>query len=221
MDHGYYSFPHVPEAQAPSLAPRLAVAVICGAVFLASHLVPWVAPTGSAHFASGPIARPPLTAAASSVPLGSRIAPRAVPFDPLGLSEELAPEEGQRLPPNALTGAVTAAGVLAAAQPSSAATLDVETAVSIRAIAAPVTSLLELLFLARIVLDWFPKVKRNPTEMPWGAVWMPTELVCAPVRKLVPNLNGIDLSPVLWFFFFSLSNELIWSRQGLLMVLTK
>ena len=53
-------------------------------------------------------------------PAGSRTAAvtRAVPFDPIGLAEELVPEEGRRWPRNRLTGAATAAGVLTAALPT-------------------------------------------------------------------------------------------------------
>jgi YggT family protein len=122
--------------------------------------------------------------------------------------------------PAAALGA-SAATALATAGPASAALLDVGTANAIRSVMGKLTSVVELLFLGRIIMAWFPKAMKRPKEMPWGAVFMPTELFCGPTRKLVNNLNGVDVTPVIWFLIFSLSNELVWSRQGLLMVIAK
>eukprot|EP00667_Euglena_gracilis_P026551 EG_transcript_32099 len=143
----------------------------------------------------------------------------AGPFDPLGLAPEAA---GTAAPPApAAVAGLAAAAVLQAAGPATAGSLDPQTAVAIRSVMGPLTTVLEMLFLARIIMSWFPKAMREPTKLPWGAVYIPTELVCRPTRALVDTLNGVDVTPVIWFCLLSLSNEVLWSRQGLLTVLAK
>lgn len=79
-------------------------------------------------------------------------------------------------------------------------------------------SLMILLFIFRIVLTWYPQVNLN--RFPFNLVALPTEPFLVPLRKLVPPLGGVDISPVIWVGIFSLLRELLLGQQGLLMMLS-
>jgi YggT family protein len=71
-----------------------------------------------------------------------------------------------------------------------------------------------LLFLARIVLSWYPQIDPNQGRLRWlGAV---TEPLLAATRRLVPPIGGVDVSPVIWVGLVSLARELLVGQQGLL-----
>lgn len=78
--------------------------------------------------------------------------------------------------------------------------------------------LIILLFIFRIVLTWYPQVNLN--RFPFNLVALPTEPFLVPLRKLVPPLGGVDISPVIWVGIFSLLRELLLGQQGLLMMLS-
>ena len=78
--------------------------------------------------------------------------------------------------------------------------------------------LMILLFIFRIVLTWYPEVNLN--RFPFNLVALPTEPFLVPLRKLVPPLGGVDISPVIWVGIFSLLRELLLGQQGLLMMLS-
>ena len=78
--------------------------------------------------------------------------------------------------------------------------------------------LMILLFIFRIVLTWYPQVNLN--RFPFNLVASPTEPFLVPLRKLVPPLGGVDISPVIWVGIFSLLRELLLGQQGLLMMLS-
>ena len=78
--------------------------------------------------------------------------------------------------------------------------------------------LMVLLFIFRIVLTWYPQVNLN--RFPFNLVALPTEPFLVPLRKLVPPLGGVDISPVIWVGIFSLLRELLLGQQGLLMMLS-
>lgn len=79
--------------------------------------------------------------------------------------------------------------------------------------------LMILLFIFRIVLTWYPQVNLN--RFPFNLVALPTEPFLVPLRKLVPPLGGVDISPVIWVGIFSLLRELLLGQQGLLMMLSQ
>ena len=74
--------------------------------------------------------------------------------------------------------------------------------------------LMTLLFIFRIVLTWYPQVNLN--SLPFNLVAWPTEPFLVPLRKLVPPLGGVDITPVVWVGVFSLLRELLLGQQGLL-----
>lgn len=74
--------------------------------------------------------------------------------------------------------------------------------------------LMTLLFIFRIVLTWYPQVDLN--RLPFNLAAWPTEPFLVPLRKLVPPIGGVDITPVIWVGIFSLIRELLLGQQGLL-----
>ena len=71
-----------------------------------------------------------------------------------------------------------------------------------------------LLFLARLVLTWYPQVDLSQPNLRWlGAL---TEPLLAPTRALIQPIGGVDVSPVIWVGLVSLARELVVGQQGLL-----
>ncbi|MFE4108062.1 YggT family protein [Almyronema epifaneia] len=81
-------------------------------------------------------------------------------------------------------------------------------------IIGPMLGLMTLLFIFRIVLTWYPQVDLN--RLPFNLVAWPTEPFLIPVRKVVPPIGGVDISPVIWVAVTSLLRELLVGQQGLL-----
>jgi YggT family protein len=78
----------------------------------------------------------------------------------------------------------------------------------------PLLGVMIFLFIFRIVLTWYPQVDLN--RFPFNIIAWPTEPFLAPLRKLVPPLGGVDITPILWVGIFSLAREILLGQQGLL-----
>ena len=74
-----------------------------------------------------------------------------------------------------------------------------------------------LLFIFRIVLTWYPQAEL--TRFPFNLVVWPTEPLLVPVRKVVPPIGGVDISPVIWVGVITLLREILVGQQGLLNML--
>ena len=74
--------------------------------------------------------------------------------------------------------------------------------------------LMIFLFIFRIVLTWYPQV--DLSRFPFNVVALPTEPFLAPLRKLVPPIGGVDITPIIWVGIFSLLREILVGQQGLL-----
>ncbi|NES19307.1 MAG: YggT family protein [Symploca sp. SIO3E6] len=74
--------------------------------------------------------------------------------------------------------------------------------------------LMILLFIFRIVLTWYPQADLN--RLPFNLVAWPTEPFLVPMRKIVPPLGGVDITPIIWVGIFSLLREILLGQQGLL-----
>jgi YggT family protein len=71
-----------------------------------------------------------------------------------------------------------------------------------------------LMFLARLILTWYPQIDPNQGKLRWlGAL---TEPLLAPTRALIQPIGGVDVSPVIWVGLVSLARELLVGQQGLL-----
>lgn len=86
-------------------------------------------------------------------------------------------------------------------------------------ILGPFLALMILLFIFRIVLTWYPQVNLN--RFPFNLVAWPTEPFLVPLRKLVPPLGGVDITPIIWVGIFSLLRELLLGQQGLLLLISR
>lgn len=81
-------------------------------------------------------------------------------------------------------------------------------------ILAPLLGLAIFLFIFRIILTWYPQVDLN--RFPFNVIALPTEPFLVPMRKLVPPIGGVDITPILWVGIFSLLREILLGQQGLL-----
>jgi YggT family protein len=81
----------------------------------------------------------------------------------------------------------------------------------------PLLGLYTFLFIIRIVLTWYPQVERD--RFPFNLVIWPTEFLLVPVRKVVPPLGGVDISPIIWVGIITLLREILLGQQGLLHIL--
>jgi YggT family protein len=75
-------------------------------------------------------------------------------------------------------------------------------------------TVMTLLFIFRIVLTWYPQAEL--TRFPFNLIAIPTEPFLAPLRKIVPPLAGVDVTPIIWVGIFSLLREILLGQQGLL-----
>ena len=76
-----------------------------------------------------------------------------------------------------------------------------------------VLGLYTLLFLFRIILTWYPQIELN--TLPWSVIAWPTEPFLIPVRKLVPPIGGVDISPIIWVGIVSFLREILVGQLGL------
>jgi len=74
--------------------------------------------------------------------------------------------------------------------------------------------LMTFLFILRIVLTWYPKAEGN--RFPFNLVILPTEPLLSPIRKLVPPIGGVDISPIIWVGICTFLREILVGQQGIL-----
>jgi YggT family protein len=77
--------------------------------------------------------------------------------------------------------------------------------------------LMIFLFIFRIVLTWYPQLDLN--RFPFNLIAWPTEPFLVPVRKIVPPIGGVDITPIIWVGIFSLLREILLGQQGLIAML--
>lgn len=74
--------------------------------------------------------------------------------------------------------------------------------------------LMTILFIFRIVLTWYPQIELN--RFPFNLIFIPTEPLLIPVRKIIPPLGGVDISPIIWVGLCTLIREILLGQQGLI-----
>jgi YggT family protein len=77
-----------------------------------------------------------------------------------------------------------------------------------------ILGLMTLLFIFRIVLSWYPQIALN--RFPFNIIAWPTEPLLVPVRKVIPPLGGVDISPIVWIGICTFLREILLGQQGLL-----
>lgn len=83
----------------------------------------------------------------------------------------------------------------------------------------PVLGLMIFLFIFRIILTWYPQVDLN--RFPINLITWPTEPFLRLLRKLIPPIGGVDITPIIWVGIFSLLREILLGQQGLLTMLSR
>jgi YggT family protein len=71
-----------------------------------------------------------------------------------------------------------------------------------------------LLFLARLVLTWYPQLDLQQGPLRW--LTRLTEPLLAPTRAVIQPIGGVDVTPVIWVGLVSLARELLVGQQGVL-----
>lgn len=79
--------------------------------------------------------------------------------------------------------------------------------------------LMTFLFIFRIILTWYPQAELN--HFPFNIIAFPTEPFLVVLRKLVPPIGGVDITPIIWVGIFSLAREILLGQQGLLTMLAR
>ncbi|MGB3760241.1 MAG: YggT family protein [Rivularia sp. (in: cyanobacteria)] len=79
--------------------------------------------------------------------------------------------------------------------------------------------LMTFLFIFRIILTWYPQAELN--RFPFNIIAFPTEPFLVVLRKLVPPIGGVDITPIIWVGIFSLAREILLGQQGLLTMLAR
>lgn len=77
-----------------------------------------------------------------------------------------------------------------------------------------VLGLMIFLNIFRIVLTWYPQVEL--TKFPFSVVYWLTEPLLFGLRRMIPPIGGVDISPVIGVAIFSLIRELLLGQQGIL-----
>ncbi|MDJ0715705.1 MAG: YggT family protein [Prochloraceae cyanobacterium] len=74
--------------------------------------------------------------------------------------------------------------------------------------------LMTFLFIFRIVLTWYPQADLN--RLPFNLIVLPTEPFLAPLRKIIPSMGGVDITPIILVGVFTLLREILLGQQGLI-----
>ncbi len=57
-----------------------------------------------------------------------------------------------------------------------------------------------IVLIARILLSWFPLQPGTPMASVASIIYQLTEPVMGPVRRIIPTIGMIDISPIVVFF---------------------
>ncbi len=60
-----------------------------------------------------------------------------------------------------------------------------------------IIGLYKIVLLVRIILTWIPHNPQNPAAT---FLYKITEPILEPVRRIIPSIGGIDISPIIVFF---------------------
>lgn len=86
-------------------------------------------------------------------------------------------------------------------------------------IIGPVLGVMTFFFIFRIILTWYPQANLN--RLPFNLIAWPTEPFLVILRKIVPPIGGVDITPIIWVGIFSLVREILLGQQGLLTMLAR
>jgi YggT family protein len=78
--------------------------------------------------------------------------------------------------------------------------------------------IMTILFIFRIVLTWYPQLDTN--RFPFNLAVVPTEPILKPLRKVIPPLGGVDITPIIGVGICTLLREILLAQQGLITMAT-
>lgn len=97
------------------------------------------------------------------------------------------------------------------------ADMDAQTAKLLASVLQPTLALSSILMIVRIPMTWYPNI--DGTKWPWNLVYIPTEPILGPTRKIIQPVGGVDISPIVWVAVLSFLNEILLGPQGILNLL--
>lgn len=106
------------------------------------------------------------------------------------------------------------AGSCFAADSPESATQAVQAAKLASDILRPLFNIFTLLYIIRVPMTWYPEI--DGKKFPWLLAYAPTEPSLSVSRKVVPLLNGVDVTPIVWVGIISFLSEILLGPQGLL-----
>jgi YggT family protein len=68
-----------------------------------------------------------------------------------------------------------------------------------------------IVLLARVILSWFPLQPGTPMASIASIIYQVTEPVMGPVRRIIPTVGMIDISPIVVFFGLRIIQSVICS----------
>ena len=72
-------------------------------------------------------------------------------------------------------------------------------------------TLLYLAIFARVILSWFPMQSNNPLVQ---LVWTITEPILAPIRRFVPRVGMLDLTPMVALILIAIIQAVLLRALG-------
>ncbi len=66
-----------------------------------------------------------------------------------------------------------------------------------------------IVLLARVILSWFPLQPGTPMASIASIVYQLTEPIMGPVRRVIPSIGMIDISPIVVFFGLQILQRII------------
>lgn len=80
-------------------------------------------------------------------------------------------------------------------------------------------TVMTILLIFRIVLTWYPQI--DLTKLPYSLAYLPTEPLLVQIRKIVPPLGGVDISPIICLGIFTFLREIFLGQQGIITMALK
>ena len=72
-----------------------------------------------------------------------------------------------------------------------------------------------IVLFARVILSWFPMQPGTAMASIASIIYQVTEPVMGPVRRLIPSIGMIDISPIIVFFGLSIIQQSVFHCNGI------
>ncbi|MBL0691083.1 MAG: YggT family protein [SAR324 cluster bacterium] len=85
--------------------------------------------------------------------------------------------------------------------------MDVENLIAIKALVRLLIEGLTILILIRVVLSWVMRPSNHPLYV---LLIKLTEPILSPLRRIIPHINGIDISPMLALLLLQIIDNMLY-----------